>query len=68
MFLTHVTTQGERWDQLASRYYGDPLAYERIITANPHIPLVTTLPSGLVLSIPVIEQADLAEELPLWMR
>lgn len=30
-YLEHVTTDGERWDNLAWRYYGDALAYERII-------------------------------------
>lgn len=68
MFLTHITTEGERWDQLATRYYGDPLAYERIVAANPHVPLATTLPGGLTLSIPVLEQEDLSEELPPWLR
>ena len=34
MYLTHITTEGERWDQLATRYYGDPLQYERIVAAN----------------------------------
>lgn len=68
MFLTHITTEGERWDQLATRYYGDPLAYEGIVEANPHVPLATTLPGGLTLSIPVLEQGDLSEELPPWLR
>ncbi|ALS60664.1 tail protein X [Pandoraea norimbergensis] len=68
MYLTHITTEGERWDQLAYRYYGDPLAYEAIVAANPHVPLTPTLSSGLRLSIPVIEQTDLSEDLPPWMR
>ncbi|RAS18943.1 tail protein X [Microvirgula sp. AG722] len=68
MFLTHISAEGERWDQLAHRYYGDPLQYERIVAANPHVPLTVTLPSGLTLSIPVIEQVDLSEELPPWLR
>ncbi|MDO5940646.1 tail protein X [Burkholderia cepacia] len=68
MYLTHVTTEGERWDQLATRYYGDPMAYEAIVAANPHVPLTVTLSAGLTLSIPVIEQDDLSEELPPWLR
>lgn len=68
MFLTHISAEGERWDQLAHRYYGDPFQYERIVAANPHVPLTVTLPSGLTLSIPVIEQVDLSEELPPWLR
>ncbi|UTH73988.1 tail protein X [Chromobacterium sp. IIBBL 290-4] len=68
MYLTHLTMAGERWDQIAWRYYGDALAYEQIIAANPHVRIGPVLTGGLTLSIPVIEQADLAEELPLWMR
>lgn len=68
MFLTHISAEGERWDQLAHRYYGDPLQYERIVAANPHVPLTVTLPSGLTLSIPVIDTSDLSEELPPWLR
>ncbi|MHA6912992.1 tail protein X [Ralstonia pseudosolanacearum] len=68
MYLTHITTEGERWDQLATHYYGDPLAYEPIVAANPHVSLTVTLPAGLTLSIPVIERNDLSEELPPWLR
>ena len=26
-YLEHITTDGERWDNLAWHYYGDALAY-----------------------------------------
>ncbi|MCR5892177.1 MULTISPECIES: tail protein X [Burkholderia] len=69
MFLTHITTEGERWDQIAYRYYGDPFAYERIIVANPSVPITPVLASGIVLSIPVVAADNVAdEELPPWMR
>lgn len=68
MYLTHITTEGERWDQLAARYYADALQYERIVAANPHVRLLPVLPSGLALSIPVIEQQEVSEELPPWLR
>lgn len=68
MFLTHITKDGDRWDLLAARYYGNALEYERIVNANPHVPLAPMLPSGLRLAIPVIEQADLSEDLPPWLR
>ncbi|MBN3264580.1 tail protein X [Pectobacterium brasiliense] len=66
MHLEHITTQGERWDTLSYRYYG----YPRIIAANPHIPIVPLLPSGLVVLIPIIEQAEAskAEDTPPWLR
>ncbi|KAF0205490.1 MAG: hypothetical protein FD173_933 [Gallionellaceae bacterium] len=66
--LRHITTEGERWDQLAYRYYGDAFAYERIVVANPDIPLMLVLPGGLELAIPVIEESDVIAtgELPPW--
>ncbi len=68
-YLTHITTEGERWDSLAWRYYGDAHRYLPIIKANPQIPITAALPSGLTLSIPVIEEPDVTtEDLPPWMR
>lgn len=57
-FITHQTQDGERWDSLAFLYYGDPLAYERIIVANPYVPVDPVLPAGLELRIPVLEDAE----------
>lgn len=68
MYLTHITTEGERWDQLAWKYYGNALAYERIVAANPQVPITPTLQGGLRLSIPVIEEAQTVEDLPPWKR
>ena len=69
MFLIHITKEGERWDLLAYRYYGNAMEFERIIATNPHVPITPVLNSGLVLSIPVIEKADtLIEDLPPWLQ
>ncbi|HCE6987351.1 tail protein X [Pseudomonas aeruginosa] len=71
--IEHVTVEGERWDTLAWRYYGDPLAYGRIIEANPALDISSTLPSGLVVLVPVLPLAEASqtlqdEELPPWKR
>jgi phage tail protein X len=70
MYLTHRTTEGERWDQIAYRYYGDPFAYADIIAANPELAITPTLPSGALLLIPVIERASTlsTDDLPPWKR
>ena len=68
MYLTHITTEGERWDQLAWKYYGNALEYERIVAANPQVPITATLQGGLRLSIPVIEETQIVEDLPPWKR
>lgn len=69
-YLRHVTGSGQRWDSLAYLYYGDALAYERIVAANPQIPIVPALPGGIVVLIPIIESPDVvaSEELPPWKR
>lgn len=67
-YLTHMTRDGERWDQIAHRYYGDAFGYARIIQANPAVPIRDHLPGGLVLLIPVIEAQPTVTELPPWKR
>ena len=67
-YLEHITTEGERWDQLAWRYYGDAHRYLPIMQANPHVPLTSVLPANLTLSIPVLEAETTADDLPPWMR
>lgn len=71
---THLeirTRDGDRWDLLAYRYYGDPYRYEPIIAANPHVPISPVLASGLLLAIPVLEattDSQDVERLPPWKR
>ncbi|QMB01787.1 hypothetical protein FG485_00965 [Salmonella enterica subsp. enterica serovar Typhimurium] len=69
-WIEHITTEGERWDNIAFHYYGDPMGYERIIIANPHIAITPTLASGLRLRIPVIGpmQVHDVDEVPPWLR
>lgn len=70
MYLTHITTEGERWDLLAWRYYRDVNRIPLLVEANPHTPIRETLPSGLTLLIPVIEpdETQIIDELPPWKR
>lgn len=69
MYLTHITTEGERWDLIAWHYYHDVTKIPLLVDANPHMPIRETLPSGLTLLIPMIEPDQTAkEELPPWKR
>lgn len=70
-YLPHTAIEGQRWDTLAWLYYGDAYAYERIVAANPHIPLAATLPGGVTVYIPIIEvpaTQSSSENLPPWKR
>jgi phage tail protein X len=65
-FLTHVTTDGDRWDLLANRYYGDPYRYVPIVEANPDVPLYPVLPAGLTIYVPILADDAALVDLPPW--
>lgn len=66
LYRLHVTNEGERWDNIAWRYYGDAYLYPQIIAANPHVAITATLPAGLTLAIPLIETKPSSVGLPPW--
>lgn len=66
-YVEYVTQDGDRWDLIAYRMYGDALAFEPIVVANPHVPIRPTLPGGLRLLVPVRDDAELAD-VPPWKR
>ncbi len=51
-YTQYRTRQGDTWDFIAWQQYGDPLAMQVLIDANPHVPIAPVLPRGLVLAIP----------------
>jgi phage tail protein X len=72
-YLEHRARDGERWDALAWRYYGDPTQYGRIAEANPDLNLSATLPAGERVLIPVLTVAEAGataqeSDLPPWKR
>ena len=69
-FVDYVTQDGDRWDTIAYRHYGDPHAYEPIIRANPGVPISPILDGGVVLRIPVrLDPRPLDDPgLPPWKR
>ncbi|MEJ2793963.1 tail protein X [Iodobacter sp. LRB] len=68
MNLTHITTDGDRWDLLAWRYYRDISRIPLLIDANPHMAISEVLPSGQTVLIPIIEEEVSTEDLPPWKR
>lgn len=67
--IQHTTIDGERWDMIAQKYYGEASMMNDIISANPTVPLYDILPAGIVLDIPVIESNELktnSTQLPPW--
>jgi phage tail protein X len=72
-YIEHEAKEGERFDQLAYRYYGDANRTGIIIEANralfaPEQPLPAILSHGLKLRVPVVEEAVSEDDLPPWKR
>jgi phage tail protein X len=53
-FEEYTTVQGDRWDTISTRAYGDPMKFDRIIQSNPGVPLKTVLPGGIKYRVPVV--------------
>ena len=67
-YYEYITKEGDRWDLIAYEFYGNPMMYEPIIVANPEVPIIPVLPSGIKLRIPALEIKETIEELPPWKR
>lgn len=68
-FTKYTTIQGDRWDTIAHKAYGDPLKISPIVEANPHVPKTPILPAGVVLYVPIQEREDVSPtNLPPWKR
>lgn len=67
-YIAHVTAEGDTWDRLAYRYYGNARRYPAIIEANPHVPITAALQAGITLAIPLLSPENTLEDLPPWKR
>jgi len=64
---TYITTQGDRWDTIAYKLYGDPYAYDALLLYNPQYADITVFPAGIRLAVPEIEyEEDINEVAPPW--
>lgn len=68
-YIIHITTQGERWDTLAFKYYGDAARFLPIVEANKALPVSESFPGGLRVFIPVLDPEPVStKRLPPWKR
>jgi phage tail protein X len=70
-FTEYITTEGQRWDTIAWKAYGNAAEYIRIVLANPKVAMYRKLPGGLRLKIPVIERETVLIDsalLPPWKQ
>ena len=70
-FLEYIAKQGDRWDTIAFKAYGDASLVNGIIEANPKIVISPTIAEGTRVVVPILEQGEIqidSELLPPWKR
>lgn len=69
-YTEYITIQGDRWDSIAYKAYGDATTFAPIADANPHIPMQDTFEGGVRLLIPILENEEttVIDLLPPWKR
>jgi len=70
-FVEYIVKQGDRWDTIAFKAYGDATLFNGIIEANTATVISPILESGARLIIPILEVAEIqidSELLPPWKR
>ena len=70
-FVEYIVKEGDRWDTIAYKAYGDQLLVNGIIEANVSAIISPVLIAGSRLIIPIIEQGEIevdSELLPPWKR
>lgn len=70
MNTEYIAIQGDRWDTIAQKAYGNAAAMNEIFDANPSMALITSFEGGERLIVPIIEQESSMDKslLPPWKR
>jgi len=69
--VEYVTKQGDRWDTIAFKAYGDASLINGIIEANTSIVISPILEVGTRVIVPILELGEIqidSELLPPWKR
>lgn len=65
--MTYATIQGDTWDMIAHKVYGNSFYTDRIIAANPSHATVVIFFAGTKILIPA-EPVAVSIDLPPWKR
>lgn len=67
MAKTYMTTQGDMWDSVAKKLYGDEAALNVLLGANQRYADIVVFPAGITLAVPEYT-APVTSILPPWRR
>lgn len=66
--MIYTTVQGDMWDSISQKLYGDVKYTDVLINANPEHRYIYIFSAGIKLEIPEIEERISADSLPPWKR
>ena len=64
---TYTTIQGDAWDQIAYKVYGEERHMKFLMEANPALMDTLIFRSGVMLNVPDLQEEQSAS-LPFWRR
>ncbi|MDR2054353.1 MAG: tail protein X [Desulfovibrio sp.] len=64
---TYITMQGDAWDAVAYRLWGEERLFMTLVAANPEHQDTLTFPAGVALRVPSAPERVIQTELPPWM-
>lgn len=68
MNSTYTTVQGDMWDSIAYKVFGNELYMKELLTANEVYRNIAVFPAGITLVIPAINTLKSSKILPPWKR
>ncbi|MCX4294367.1 MAG: tail protein X [Prevotella sp.] len=68
--MTVTTVQGDTWDTIAQRIYGNTLRTQNLMEAKENIQLLDfqVFPAGIEVTAPEVEESTLTDDLPEWRK
>lgn len=68
--MTVTTVQGDTWDTIAQRVYGNTLRTQNLMEARENIRLLDfqMFPAGIEVTAPEVEESTLTDDLPEWRK
>ncbi len=65
-YTSYVARQGDTWDMIAFKVYGDEFLASTLIVANRYLQGTVIFEGGEVVRVPVLSENDLTPNLPPW--
>ena len=64
----YITTQGDTFDLIAHRLWGDEKKMHLLMAANPQVQDFVFFSAGIVLDVPDLPQPRVKEGIPPWQK